>query len=183
MCGARQVICGNEPEFGGKFCAEARGNEKHAFHLFEEEDIERLTSFSPGDIHTGTQNIAGIPSVCFQTQEDGNRFTTCMHPEYAIIMKLHFIFSDGENMDLTATSFEVAEQPDSIFTADGPMINPFEKSAKLGMIKQLLEETKVGQAGDGYDKLVDKIVDQIQALKTFSRKQVWRHNNANAREF
>ena len=159
---SRQYVCGIEPELGGKFCVEGRGNEKHAFYLFEEEDIENLSSFSPGNIPTHTQNIAGIQAVCFQTQEDGNRFTTCMHPEYAIIMRLHFNFSDGETMDLTATSFQVAEQPDNVFTPDGPMIDPFEKSEELGMIKQVLEETQAGQAGAGYDKLVDKIVEQIQ---------------------
>lgn len=160
---SRQVICGNEPQFGGKFCVEGRGNEKHAFHLFEEKDIERLSSFSPGNIPTSTQNIAGVQAVCFQTQEDGNQLTTCVHPEYAIIMRLHLIASDGENMDLTATSFHVGEQPESTFVPDGPMIDPFEKSPELGMIKQMLEETEAGQAGEGYDKMIDKIVDQYLA--------------------
>ena len=78
-------------------------------------------------------------------------------------MRLHLVASDGEHMDLTATSFQVGEQPDSLFVPDGPIIDPFEKSPELRMIKQMLEETKAGQAGVGYDKMIDQIFSQKQA--------------------
>ena len=160
---SRQVFCGNEPDLGGKYCVEGNGNEKHVFYLFEEDDIARLSSFSPGNIPTSTQKIAGVQALCFQTREHGNSITTCMHPEYTILMKFHLVEPDGTMMDLTATSFQVEEQADSIFTPDGPIIDPFEKSPKLKMMKQVLEETEAGQAGVGYDKLIDMIMDRNQA--------------------
>ena len=132
--------------------------------------IQQLSSFHPGDLSTGTQNIAGVQAVCFHTQEDKNRLTTCMQPEYAIIMRLHLVASDGDHMDLTATSFQVGEQPDGLFVPDGPIIDPFEKSPELKMIKQMLEGTKAGQAGVGYDKMIDQIFSQKQASPGYEQQ-------------